>query len=315
MAGCRRRPRWLRGAAPGVRRNARDEGAVEGAAPGVRRIARGEGVVEGAAPGVRRIARGEGVVEGAAPGCVMVLVRPAGVKGASFVGVAARSSTLDTHHPNQGRTQLSRSCSPEWSRAGGGYGWCGREACGPGRAAPEVAVGPGPIAGCVMAGGLLAAIDQTTRYRAGESALVPAIWPVSSACRDRPGLAQEAGARHRLFPVSAPQYLCQPTSTCPNPPRRPHPDPANTQTTRSRNHPPRPRATAPRGLRIAASFLVGVVGVKGRRSRSDADEGRALDAHHPDQHTHAAKPAANHLHLNARQTRTKRANSTPDVCG
>jgi hypothetical protein len=51
------------------------------------------------------------------------------------------------------------------------------------------------------------------------------------------------------------------------------------------------RATPPRALRIAASFLVGVVGVKGRRSRRDADEGGALDTHHPDQHHHAAEPA------------------------
>ncbi|TCO36914.1 hypothetical protein EV646_1261, partial [Kribbella antiqua] len=31
----------------------------------------------------------------------MVLVGVVGVKGASFVGVAARSSTLDSHHPDQ----------------------------------------------------------------------------------------------------------------------------------------------------------------------------------------------------------------------
>ena len=56
----------------------------------------------------------------AAPGCLIVLVVVVCVKGASFVGVRfadRTSSTLDPHHHDQGRTQLSRSCSPEWSHA------------------------------------------------------------------------------------------------------------------------------------------------------------------------------------------------------
>jgi hypothetical protein len=51
---------------------------------------------------------------GAAPGCLIVLVVVACVKGA--FGVRWRgSSTLDPRHHDQGRTQLSRSSSPEWS--------------------------------------------------------------------------------------------------------------------------------------------------------------------------------------------------------
>src|SRR5687767_10392275 len=46
----------------------------------------------------------------------MVLVVVARVKGAFGVRCADRtSSTLDPHHHDQGRTQLCRSCSPEWS--------------------------------------------------------------------------------------------------------------------------------------------------------------------------------------------------------
>jgi hypothetical protein len=47
----------------------------------------------------------------AVPGCVLC------VKGAFGVRCADRtSSTLDPHHHDQGRTQLSRSSSPEWSQ-------------------------------------------------------------------------------------------------------------------------------------------------------------------------------------------------------
>jgi len=56
----------------------------------------------------------------AAPGCLMVLVVVVCVKGAFGVRFAdLAGSTLDTHHHDQGRTQLCRSCSPEWSQFGG----------------------------------------------------------------------------------------------------------------------------------------------------------------------------------------------------
>ncbi len=60
-----------------------------------------------------------------------------------------------------------------------------------------------------------------------------------------------------------------------------------------------------RGLCIAASFLVGVVWVKGRRSRRDAEG--ALDARHPGQHHYAAEPAAITSPPPAETTRTNHA--------
>jgi hypothetical protein len=54
---------------------------------------------------------GEAGVVVAAPGCLMVLVVVVCVKGAFGVRFAdLAGSTLDARHPDQGRTQLSRSC-------------------------------------------------------------------------------------------------------------------------------------------------------------------------------------------------------------
>ncbi len=124
--------------------------------------------------------------------------------------------------------------------------------------------------------------------------------PLGPSMRTKPGPGrvspptwEGSWPSERHFPPRTPRHPTKPTrgprTTTPGATPAPCPDPTT-------------RLTRLSGLRIAAIFpLVGVGWVKSRRSRRDAEG--ALDAPHPDQHTHAAETAqppelvrGNHVH-------------------
>ena len=138
--------------------------------------------------------------------------------------------------------------------------------------------------------------------------------PLGPSMRTKPGSGrvspptwEGSWPSERHFPPRTPRHPTKPTrgprTTTPGATPAPSPDPTT-------------RLTRLSGLRIAAiSSLVGVGWVKSRRSRRDAEG--ALDAPHPDQHTHAAETAQPHpaLHRTTRAhratTRTTRHGITP----